>query len=366
MGGSRAIVRGAEERRLPGGRPAGFQPAREALRGAGGPPAVTPAACRRCARKLIAVRGYIANTDFDWFTLLRSIEPPIDEVNFWRPGSDATFRALSPGEPLLFRLKSPHNAIGGFGYFAHFSSLPVSMAWDVYRIANGAASFAQMRARLAAIRNRFDMETDARQDFWIGCILVNQPVFFAPKDWVRLPRDWAMNIVGGKTYDLREGEGQRVWLECLARAADIRRGERVADRDLPSGYGEPLMIRPRLGQRSFRVAVLDAYGRRCSVTNERTLPALEAAHICEYHDVQEHSLSNGLLLRADIHKLFDSGYVTVTPEMRFEVSRRIKEEFENGRDYYRLHGAAIRLPENPAHRPDPEALWWHNEQRFLG
>lgn len=322
------------------------------------------------------MRGFIANTDFERFTLLRAIEPAVDEVNLWKPGSEMAFRALTPGEPLFFRLKSPHNAIGGFGFFAHYSTLPVSMAWEVYGVANGAPSFTEMRRRRLQIRNRFGMETDPKQDFWIGRILVNQPVFFSEKEWVRIPDDWASNIVQGKTYDLTAGEGQRVWLECLARASALRiqseadrpaRGDAIRDRaPLPSGYGQPMLLRPRLGQRSFRVAVLDAYGRRCSVTSERTLPALEAAHIREYHDVQAHSLSNGILLRADIHKLFDSGYVTVTPELRFEVSRRIKEEFENGRDYYRLHGSEIRLPENPAHRPDSEALWWHNEERFLG
>lgn len=75
---------------------------------------------------------------------------------------------------------------------------------------------------------------------------------------------------------------------------------------------------------------------------------------------------NGILLRADIHKLFDTGYVTVTPEYQFEVSRRIKEEFENGRDYYALHGSRIRLPHDVAHRPAVESLSWHNEQRYQG
>ncbi|HEX7706714.1 MAG TPA: HNH endonuclease [Thermoanaerobaculia bacterium] len=273
---------------------------------------------------------------------------------------------------MFFRLKSPRNAIGGFGYFAHYSSLPVSMAWEVYGRANGASSFSEMRERLLRIRNRFDMETDPRQDFWIGCILVNQPLFFAEEDWVRIPEDWAGNIVQGKTYDLSAGEGQRVWMECLARAAAMRDGlslshdSVIRDRPLVSGYGQPMLLRPRLGQRSFRIAVLDAYGRRCSVTSERTLPALEAAHIREYHDVLSHTLSNGILFRADIHKLFDAGYVTVTPELKFEVSRRIREEFENGRDYYRLQGSPIRLPDDPAHRPDAEALWWHNAERFLG
>ncbi|MGA8809307.1 MAG: HNH endonuclease signature motif containing protein [Thermoanaerobaculia bacterium] len=90
------------------------------------------------------------------------------------------------------------------------------------------------------------------------------------------------------------------------------RGERIADAPIISGYGSEVAVRPRLGQRSFRVAVLDSYGRRCAITNEKTLPVLEAAYIRDYHDFPIHSINNGILLRADIHKLFDSGYVTVT------------------------------------------------------
>ena len=80
----------------------------------------------------------------------------------------------------------------------------------------------------------------------------------------------------------------------------------------------------------------------------------------------EHEPSNGLLLRRDIHSLFDRGYVTVTPGRHFEVSRRIRDEFENGRDYYAMHGTAIRVPDRSELQPDPDVLRWHNENRFLG
>jgi putative restriction endonuclease len=220
------------------------------------------------------------------------------------------------------------------------------------------------------------MDAAAKTDFKIGCILINEPTFFPDHDWVRVPDDWSGNIVQGKGYDLTAGEGQRLWLECLMRArshephafagagSELPIGERPLP-ELAGGYGAPTTIRPRLGQRSFRVAVLDSYGRRCAVTSERTLPALEAAHIREFAELPEHSLSNGILFRADIHKLF-AGYVTVTPDLHFVVSPRIQEEFENGRDYYRLQGTEIRLPQNPAHYPSAEALSWHNEQRYLG
>jgi putative restriction endonuclease len=72
------------------------------------------------------------------------------------------------------------------------------------------------------------------------------------------------------------------------------------------------------------------------------------------------------LFRRDIHSLFDAGYVTVTPDLHFEVSRRIKEEFENGRHYYELHGKPVFAPADGTRRPDPKALRWHNEHAYRG
>jgi len=136
--------------------------------------------------------------------------------------------------------------------------------------------------------------------------------------------------------------------------------------EVANRYGEPTLIRPRLGQGAFRLLVTDLYSRRCAVTGERTLPALEAAHIRPYAEGGDHVASNGILMRRDVHSLFDAGYVTITQDHRFEVSRRIRDEFENGRQYYALHGANIALPIRRDLRPDAAALEWHNEHRFLG
>ena len=132
-------------------------------------------------------------------------------------------------------------------------------------------------------------------------------------------------------------------------------------------YGEERLMRPRLGQGGFRVVVMDEYGRRCAFTGERTLPVLEAAHIQPYSEKGPHDVSNGLLLRSDLHTLFDKGYVTVTNNFRIEVSSRIREEFSNGRDYYALHGRELNvLPVDHAHRPCINFLEWHQNNCFLG
>ena len=72
------------------------------------------------------------------------------------------------------------------------------------------------------------------------------------------------------------------------------------------------------------------------------------------------------LLRKDLHALFDAGYVTVTLSLELRVSRRIREEFENGRDYYALEGAPVRVPISPAPPPSPDCLEWHADTVFRG
>ncbi len=53
------------------------------------------------------MRGFVANTDFEWFTFLRARQP-LEEVNFWQPSGSDAFRSPQPGEPFFFRLKRPH------------------------------------------------------------------------------------------------------------------------------------------------------------------------------------------------------------------------------------------------------------------
>ena len=122
----------------------------------------------------------------------------------------------------------------------------------------------------------------------------------------------------------------------------------------------------RLGQGAFRLAVTEAYGRACAVTREHSLPVLDAAHIRPYSSTADNDVRNGLALRADLHRLFDRGYVTVDADHRFVVGARLREEFDNGKTYYALHGRRLWVPEQVAQRPDPKALAWHREAVFTG
>ena len=76
-------------------------------------------------------------------------------------------------------------------------------------------------------------------------------------------------------------------------------------------FGDPRLAPYRLGQRSFQAVVLDAYHRRCAISGTHIPPVLQAAHIRPVTKGGEHRLDNGLLLRSDIHTLFDRGYLSI-------------------------------------------------------
>lgn len=306
------------------------------------------------------MRYWVGLTDYDWYQFLAS-RPGLQEVNFWQPSAGRKPVALGTGALFLFKLHASRGgAVVGGGFFAHYSALPIRLSWDTFGIENGAGSFDEMVGRVGRYRReKIDIHSDQ-----VGCVVLVEPFFLDEADWIAPPNDWAPNIVQGKGYDSSVGEGARLWSQVqFALAQRAPAGEHAI---AEHRYGQPMLIQPRLGQGAFRLEVLDAYGRRCAVTGERTVPVLDAAHIKPYASLGPHRLENGLLLRKDLHALFDAGYVTVTPSLQLRVSRRIREEFENGRDYYALEGRRVRLPLPPNPPPDPAYLEWHGDIVFRG
>lgn len=304
---------------------------------------------------------WVGVTDKHWFEHLTRLPAVPDEVNFWQPSGSRAFRALQPGEPFLFKLHSPDNFIVGGGYFVRYSALPASLAWDAFGEKNGVGSLIELLSRVRRYR-----PGDAPVDPVIGCNVLVAPFFLPPDKWVPVPSTWAANIVQGKSYDTESGDGAALWaaVEGSIQSVHIAREPAILETTQPR-FGSGFLARSRLGQGAFRVLVTDAYQRRCAVTGEKTLPVLEAAHIKPYAARGPHSVANGILLRSDLHKLFDLGYVTITPELKVEVSRRLKEDWDNGREYYALHGKdLVCRPNEGVNLPSRAFLDWHNNNIY--
>lgn len=239
------------------------------------------------------MKAFVGVTDNDWFNFL-SKQAGIDEVNFWEPRGSHLFKALNPLEPFLFKLHHPYNFIVGGGLFAHSTLLPASLAWKTFGEKNGAASLIEMRRRIE--KHRWNISSP--EDYHVGCILLEQPIFFKREEWIPAPSDWSPNIVQGKGYELTSGLGKELWEQVQFRwqsRIDLSEEKEIVERS--ARYGTPITVLPRLGQGSFRIIVTDAYQRKCAVTQERTLPALEAGHIKPFSDSGPHSVKNGILFR---------------------------------------------------------------------
>lgn len=297
----------------------------------------------------------VAITDIEWFSYFRA-RPALTEMNFWRPGTPNT--RAEPGTYWIFLLKP--NTVAGCALVEGAQPLPLWLAWDAFGIGNGCDTREQLLSRITIYRKKSPSNSPTTLETEIGCVGLTDPIFFdKPFDFEPYQSTWTNRTQATKKYSTESSEGAALWKQIQSRL--------VAHTGVSPGspFEANRMVRVRLGQGGFRMRVIESYGRRCAITGEKSLPALEAAHIKPFTIVKEHEVNNGLLLRADIHKLFDLGYVTVTPDFRFAVSPALREEYSNGRIYYDLAGRQIHLPAAEAERPDRDYLDWHASQVFI-
>jgi hypothetical protein len=113
-------------------------------------------------------------------------------------------------------------------------------------------------------------------------------------------------------------------------------------------------ILSRRGQAEFRTALLRAYDGTCAVSGCADTEVLEAAHIMAHSESQDYLPTNGLLLRADLHTLFDLRLVSIDPRSAaVVVSRRLSSVYQG------FNGCTARLPDEEAFQPDASALMRH-------
>lgn len=311
---------------------------------------------------------FVANTDRRWFDFLstRMTGGVIDEVNFWQPRSKRPMKRMQPGEPVFFRLKKPTYAIAGYGFFAHFECLTIEMAWRLFGWRNGADSEAAFLDRIGGYR-RADLLDPAQRRRLMGCTILRDVRLWPDHVWMPWndSRGWQRNIVQGRTETGRNASDllARLALDTQPLPADL--GERFHPLDFDERVFVERRVARREGQGTFRLRLQAAYGG-CAITGECTQPVLDAAHIQPYLGPASNHVQNGLLLTKEWHTLFDSGYVTVTPDYQIKVSEALREVWNNGHRYYPFHGQPLRrCPQSDALKPSRDALAWHAEHCFM-
>jgi putative restriction endonuclease len=237
----------------------------------------------------------------------------------------------------------------------------VSDAWELLGPGNGAATLEEMRTQIAHYHPITPGDNPE-----IGCVFIRDPRFFRSDATAEPPPGFARSIMQGKRYDLADRSVAPYFDELLHRLLGVAVEIDVTEPWHRPGpmFGDPRLAPYRLGQQAFKAVVLDAYSRRCAVTGTHIAPVLQAAHVRPVTAGGEHRLDNGLLLRSDVHTMFDRGYLGVDPHYRLRVSPRLREEFGNGEQFYAKAGQVIDLPARRADRPRREFLEWHLDEVF--
>jgi hypothetical protein len=118
-------------------------------------------------------------------------------------------------------------------------------------------------------------------------------------------------------------------------------------------------VRVRVGQAGFRERLLGDYGPVCAFTGPAPLEALQACHLYSYSAVGVHHADGGLMLRSDLHGLFDSGLLAVDPRALTIDARDALARFPA---YADLHGQPLQVAITPGTRRWLEIHWAEHRQ----
>lgn len=295
----------------------------------------------------------IGLTDHRMFVFWRDLHSALPEVNFWTP-TPWRMRALSEGDHFYLLLKSPIRKIGGYGKFVRYEELRCSEAWVKYGPGNGVSDQLTLRNRAMGYVGRRTARDTSIPDPVIGCIILRDLVvlqeeqFFAPES---RGAPVGLKVVKYKTFPEIDSLLPSIDAMPPTGSFDLVNPDERKDRKTLA------VVRP--DQQRFRRLLLGAYDGACTITGESTQVALDAAHIQPFVNRASNDVQNGLLLRKDIHALFDAGLLTVTSEMRVKSSDLLESPA-----YQELDGCLIRLPRSRSAWPADIALEFHRRWKF--
>jgi len=245
----------------------------------------------------------------------------------------AFFASTERGETAIWRLATNYRRIQEQDYVWAYFTMPHGEIKSVGRVMG--LPFPHESWDEWAIEIRWDPELSTE--------LVRSPIPYAAFE----QRIWgAADRANDRTAAVLDG-----WLRGRRTAARV-----AMDRDVEMALR---VVKARQGQSAFRQELLVAQNSRCVVTGCRERDVIQAAHIRGVSDKGRHSVRNGLLLRADIHTLFDKGLLVIDDQFTVRVDERVAD-----REYRALDGRHLKLlaelSQEP-HGPDPEALRWHRQ-----
>jgi putative restriction endonuclease len=285
----------------------------------------------------------VAPTDIDWFYYLKSKRLDF-YINLWTPVPWNLAR-LNPDDRLYFRLKRPIKKVAGFGEFVKYENMSISRAWDKFLTNNGCRNLDELVKnieRRARKTYSHSYSIDSINEHLIGCIILRDLTFWDDSEFKSLTE---YNLIHNDNLKFRYyycDDPFKINTEFNSNFKSVI--NRNKQKALQKSH-------TREGQEEFRKIIFQAYEGRCCVSGENTPEVLEAAHIQPYINKDSNHVQNGLLLRADLHKLFDNNLIFIDEDYTIHISSQVKSEY-----YQQFHLRAISLPNSFYQHPSLDAL----------
>ena len=286
----------------------------------------------------------ISPTDKNWFDFLK-VSGLNSNVNFWTP-TPWNIRQLNNPDRLYFMLKSPIRQIGGFGEFVEYRNMTTAQAWNQYGYRNGRASrqefIGSIQDYIDKNSTKFGGQPINVNTYEIGCIILDNCEFWDDNlfiDPANYNIDFATQVVTIKYFDQ---------YDPFLQARNYRDNFNLVNEPRNDRQGTTNI---REGQSEFKGKISRAYNNRCCITGEIIPELLEAAHIHEYRNRNSNHVQNGLLLRVDLHRLYDNRLIFIDHNFVIHVSNLVTSQL-----YRQYHGQTITLPNLVTDRPSINAL----------
>ncbi len=286
----------------------------------------------------------ISPTDKNWFDFLK-VSSLNSYVNFWTP-TPWNLRQLNVGNRLYFMLKDPIRKVAGFGEFYEYKNLTAVQAWNEFGYRNGRNSrqvfINSIQDYLDKNSLKFGGQAIDINTYQIGCIVLNNCEYWEEEHFLDAEEqniDFATQVVKIKYFDkydpFQQAVNDRDNFNIVNEHRDDRRGE----------------ANIRVGQSAFKGKLLRAYNNKCCISGETIPELLEAAHIQEYRNRNSNHVQNGLLLRIDLHRLFDNYLMHIDNNYTIQISTIVTNPL-----YRQYHGQKIQLPHSVYDYPSIVAL----------
>lgn len=276
----------------------------------------------------------IAVTNRNWYAYQKK-HGFINNINFWTP--KVWDVALQPGTKIVFKLKGPSDEVGGYGFFVKYKSQTLDQSWKEFGQRNGFDTKEEFVTALT--------KGKGNSSSICGCMVLDNVVFFDyPERLSTYGLKFDLHIV---TY-----KNERIIPFPTFGQNAVVSSQPSFNLVPPQNKTKAMQsATQRVGQGQFHSDISTAYGHTCCITGETTPELLQAAHIQDYINKDSNHIQNGLLLRIDIHKLFDSGLLYIDQTYIVHVSPLVKTL-----EYLQLEGKQITLPKSKSDWPSLKAL----------